>query len=127
MRLITPSRVRLNVQMGGEGGIPSGGARAPTVCLEVLAHVVPDDAMTQAEFLGRDILADFPTRTYVDAGNNETAVTYTVSESGATESSQQYSDWVNCAVESVKSSKEGTVIAPFSGNRCGIPNAMSRG
>ena len=47
MLLITPSRVRLNVQMGREGGIPSGGARAPTVCLAVLAHVVPDDAMAQ--------------------------------------------------------------------------------
>ena len=84
--LITSSRVRLNIQMGGEGGIPSGGSRAPAVGLAVHAHMVPDDALTHAVLLGRDSWADFPTRTFEDVSNTKTAVTFSVREGGAADS-----------------------------------------
>ena len=84
--LMTSSRVRLNIQMGGEGGIPSGGSRAPAVGLAVHAHMVPDDALTHAVLLGRDSWADFPTRTFEDVSNTKTAVTFSVREGGAADS-----------------------------------------
>ena len=74
--------------VGGGGGITSGCSRAPTVCSAVHAHVVPEDAMTHAVLLGRRSWADFPTRTYEDASNTKTAVTFSVREGGVADSFQ---------------------------------------
>ena len=68
--------------MEGEGGIVPGEERAPTVCLAVHAHVVPDGAMAHSVLLGRDVWADFPKRKYVDINENETVLTVTSREEG---------------------------------------------
>ena len=122
--LITSSRVPLNIPMGGEGGIVSGGKRAPTVCVAVHAHVVPDDAMTHAILLGRDGWADFPIRKYVDMNENETVLTFTAREQGNAKNAQRYSDLVNNAVGIVEPSSSTAVVACFAGNRSRIPSAV---
>ena len=111
--------------MGGEGGIVSGGERAPTVCLVVHAHIVPDDAMTHAILLGRDGRAYFPIRKYVDINENETVLTFTAREQGNAGNAQRHSDWVNNAVGLVEPRSSTAVVARFAGKRSRIPNAVS--
>ena len=123
--LITSSRVRLNIEMGGDVGIAPGEERVPTVCLAAHAHVVPDEAMTHAILLGRDGWSEFPIRKYVDISENETVVTFTGSDSATAETTQRYSDWVNSAVGLVEPHSSTTVVARFSGKRNKIPDATS--
>ena len=58
--LITSSRVRLNVQIEGEGAIVSGEERVPTDCLAVHAHVTPGDGIARTVLVERDGWPDFP-------------------------------------------------------------------
>ena len=110
---------------GRGSGNRVGGGRAPTVCLAVHAHVVPDDAMTHAILLGRNGWADFSIRKYVDINENETALTLTAREQRNAENAQRYADWVNNAVGLVEPSSSMAVVAGFAGKRSRIPNAMS--
>ena len=124
--IVTSSRVRLNVQMGGDRGVDPGDGRAPTVtCLAVHAHIAPDEAMPPAVLLGRDGWADFPVRKYVDISASETVVTFTSRHSDAAETTKRYSDWVNNDVGFIDPSTGGYVVAHFSWTTCHIPNAMS--
>ena len=72
--------------MRGDRDVDPGDGRAPTVCLAVHAHVVPDEAMTPAVLLGRNGWADLPVRAYVDIIASQTVVTFTDRDSGGPES-----------------------------------------
>ena len=56
--------------------------------LAVRAHVVPDDVMTHAVLQPCDSWAELSTRTYEDASNTKTAVTFSVREGGVADSFQ---------------------------------------
>ena len=123
---VTSSRFRLNVQMGGDRGVDPGDCRAPTVCLAVHAHVVPDEVMTPAVLLGRDSWAEVPVLKYVDISELETVIfTITGRDSDATASTNRYSDWVNNVMGFVEPRTGGDVVTRFSGTRYHILNAMS--
>lgn len=49
----------------------SGKVGSPTICLPVLAHMVPDKAMSHEVLLGRDSWNDFSIRKYIDVSETE--------------------------------------------------------
>ena len=83
--------------------------------------------MTHAILLGRDELADFPIRKYVDINGNEPVITFTPRKQGNAENAQRYWDWVNAAVGLVEPSSSTAVVARFAGKRSRIPNDVPWG
>ena len=75
--LVTTSRGRKYVPIGGAGGLVADFTRAQTVRLAVHAHVAPDEAMRHAVLLGWDSWADYPVPHEVDIIHSKTVVTFT--------------------------------------------------
>ena len=123
--LITRECVRLNVQLWKGGREAAGIVGSPTVQLPVIAHVVPNEAMTHAVLLGRDSWSSFPVRKYCDVSETETEVTFASLDGVPAARTADYHKWVEGAVGMVESTTTGGVVARFDGKRHWVPHAMS--
>ena len=123
--LFTRECVRLNVQLWKGGREAAGIVGSPTVQLPVIAHVVPNEAMTHAVLLRRDSWSSFPVRKYCDVSETETEVTFASLDGVPAARTADYHKWVEGAVGMVESTTTGGVVARFDGKRHWVPHAIS--